>query len=111
MCRDGKGVKEDRQQAIKWARRAARQGLHQSQCLLGDLYYLMKERSRNRIHAFIWWSIAASQGSEEGLVRATKLEPELAESELEIAEKVALEEVTEIYGTSEPDTDEVADFH
>ena len=32
-------------------------------------------------------------------------------NELEIAEKVALEEVAAIYGTSESDTDEVTDFH
>ena len=57
------------------------------------------------------WSIATSQGSEDALVRATELEPELDGGEMEIAEKVALEEVAAIYGTSESNTDEVPDLH
>ena len=64
--------------------RGAGQGLTQSQYVLGDLYYLMGESSGNRIHVFVWWSIAASQGSEDALVKAAELEPKLEGSELEV---------------------------
>ena len=37
-------ITKDRRQAIKWAKRAARQGLVLSQCLLGDLYFWLKRQ-------------------------------------------------------------------
>ena len=66
MHKMGLGVPKSEKEARKWSRLAAKQGNPQAQALLGSLYYKASgEESPDTLRAYIWYEVAAAQGSAE----------------------------------------------
>lgn len=59
---DGKGVKEDKAEAVKWWRKAAEQGYANSQCSLGYSYNYGRGIEKDYKEAVKWYQKAAEQG-------------------------------------------------
>ena len=60
MYRDGKGVPQDTQEAVKWYRKAAEQGNAQAQFNLGLMYSNGQGVPQDFIRAHVWYSVAAA---------------------------------------------------
>lgn len=65
MYMDGKGVKQDNAEAIKWFKLAAEQSHAASQNNLGVIYYI---HEKNELEAIKWFRMAAQNGSPEAQV-------------------------------------------
>lgn len=61
----GKGVNEDKVEAIKWYRRAAEKGNAKAQWRLGEHYYNGDGLDKNYEEAIKWYSKAAEQGDRD----------------------------------------------
>ena len=61
----GKGVEEDKEQAVHWLKLAAEQGNSLAQSLLGRAYYQGKGVQEDKEQAVHWWKLAAEQGLAE----------------------------------------------
>ena len=59
---NGKGVKPDDAQAVKWFTKAAEQNVALAQYNLGICYYYGKGVKENSQQAVMWWNRAANQG-------------------------------------------------
>ena len=62
MYLNGNGVQQDNEQAVKWFRKAAEQGLFASQSCLGMLYENGHGVPQDYVQAAIWYRKAAKQG-------------------------------------------------
>jgi hypothetical protein len=62
LYRDGRGVKQDWDEAIKWWHRAAEQGDRGAQFNLGSFYYVGYNGRRDDAEAAKWYGRAAEQG-------------------------------------------------
>jgi TPR repeat protein len=62
MYYQGKGVKEDFQEAFKWYQKAAKQGYAFAQCHLGRMYIEGKGVDKNLQEGILWYEKAAEQG-------------------------------------------------
>jgi TPR repeat protein len=60
MYRTGQGVPQGYQEALKWYRKAAKQGLPQAQSNLGVMYDLGQGVPQDYVRAHMWYSIAAA---------------------------------------------------
>jgi TPR repeat protein len=58
-------------EAFRWYDRAAKKGAVDAQINLGRLYYEGKGTKRDRIMAFVWFKLAASQNSNNSQKNAT----------------------------------------
>ena len=61
----GQGVPEDKEEGVKWFRKAAEQGHVEAQCLLGDCYYGGQGVPDDKAEAAKWYRKAAEQGHVE----------------------------------------------
>ncbi len=61
----GRGVPEDKEEAVKWFRQAAEQGHAPAQNTLGECYYNGEGVRKNKTMAVEWYSKAADQGDDE----------------------------------------------
>ncbi|HHF6253696.1 TPA: tetratricopeptide repeat protein, partial [Haemophilus influenzae] len=67
MYADGRGVKQDDVEAVKWFRKAAEQGVANAQAMLGFLYFLGKRGVQvNKSLAKEWFGKACDNGYQEG---------------------------------------------
>jgi hypothetical protein len=64
MCYNGKGVPEDKKEAVKWYRKAADQGHRSAQYYLGAMYYYGEGVPKDDVEAYKWYSLSAAQGNE-----------------------------------------------
>jgi TPR repeat protein len=62
--KNGEGVKQDYQEALKWYRKAAEQDYADAQLILGAMHYVGQGVEQDKVKAFEWWSQAARQGNE-----------------------------------------------
>ena len=62
MYQDGKGVSKDEDEAAKWYRMAAEQGLTDAQVSLGQMYKDGQGVPQDDIEAAKWYRMAAEQG-------------------------------------------------
>ncbi|MDW7771480.1 MAG: tetratricopeptide repeat protein [Desulfobulbaceae bacterium] len=62
--KNGDGVEQNYQEALKWYRKAAEQEYADAQVILGALHYAGQGVEQNKIMAFEWWLKAARQGNE-----------------------------------------------
>jgi len=69
MTANGKGVKQDYGEAIKWYRKAADQNHETAQLSLGLMYRDGKGIRRDLVRAHMWLSLAAAQGQREARKR------------------------------------------
>ncbi len=99
MYRDGRGVAQDYDEALRWWRKAAESGLVDAQFALGNIYAGDAGIARNNILAYMWYSIATAQSGDEWLraiagsnrdVLAARMTPaEIFESQRLVTEWVA----------------------
>lgn len=59
---NGKGVEQDKQEAVKWYRKAAEQGYAKSQCQLGFCYARGEGVAKDMNESLTWFHKAAEQG-------------------------------------------------
>ena len=64
MYDEGRGVRQDYVEAVRWYRRAAERGWAAAQNSLGIMYFEGKGVPVNYLEAYAWYSIAAAQGNE-----------------------------------------------
>lgn len=64
LYKNGEGVEQNYQEALKWYKKSAEQGNVDSQVILGALHYVGQGVAQDKIMAYEWWSKAASQGNE-----------------------------------------------
>ena len=75
MYSEGKGVKQDFREAVKWLRKAADQGYFPAQYDLGFIYANGKGVEQNFVTGYAWWNIAATNGQQnakKGLPQVAK---------------------------------------
>jgi len=63
MYRNGRGVKQDFKEAVKWFRKASEQGYAEAQYDLGLMYYLGRGVERDFQESETWMRKAAEQGN------------------------------------------------
>jgi TPR repeat protein len=73
MYKNGKGVPQNHQKAVKWYRKAAEQGLAPAQFYLGASYHNGEGVPQNRQEAVKWYRKAAEQGIAEAQSMLKKL--------------------------------------
>lgn len=64
MYKNGEGVEQNYQEALKWYKKAAEQGYADAQIILGSMHYVGQGVEQDKVMAFEWWSKAARQGNE-----------------------------------------------
>ncbi len=68
----GKGVTQDRKEAIKWFRLAAAQGSAEAQFILGNMYGMGQGVAVDLKRSYMWFQLAAALG-DEGAARALNI--------------------------------------
>ncbi|MDC0576256.1 sel1 repeat family protein [Nitrosomonadaceae bacterium] len=62
----GLGIKQNHQEAVEWHRIEAEQGIAFSQVRLGMLYFFGNSLIRDSVRGYMWVSLGASNGDENG---------------------------------------------
>jgi len=62
MYLNGEGVPESDAEAVKWYRKAARQGYADAQSNPGFMYEKGRGVHVNDVRAYMWWSLVSAQG-------------------------------------------------
>lgn len=89
MLRLGQGGKEDYSLALKQYRLAAQQGDRMAQYRMGTLREKGLGAPRNRIHAYAWLSLAATEGMPEAVQARDELEAAMTQPEVKQAQKLS----------------------
>ncbi|MCF3099851.1 sel1 repeat family protein, partial [Aeromonas australiensis] len=89
MLRLGQGGKEDYALALKQYRQAAQQGDRMAQYRMGTLREEGLGAPRNRVHAYAWLSLAATEGMPEAVQARDELEEAMTKQEVKQAQKLS----------------------
>lgn len=89
MLRLGQGGKEDYTLALKQYRLAAQQGHRMAQYRMGTLREEGLGAPRNRVHAYAWLSLAATEGMPEAVQARDELELAMTKQEVKQAQKLS----------------------
>lgn len=81
----GEGAPLDEAAAFRWFRQAAELGVADSQFNLGVLYQQGRGVNTSASEALFWFLVAARQGDQDAAARATALEPQLSQMQLQQA--------------------------
>jgi TPR repeat protein len=81
----GEGAPLDEAAAFRWFRQAAELGVADSQYNLGVLYQQGRGVNASASEALFWFMVAARQGDEDAGARATALEPQLSQIQVQQA--------------------------
>ena len=81
----GEGAPRDEAAAFRWFRQAAELGVGDSQYNLGVLYQQGRGVNRSASEALFWYMVAARQGDQDALARATALETQLPQIQVQQA--------------------------
>lgn len=81
----GEGAPLDEAAAFRWFRQAAELGVADSQYNLGVLYQQGRGVNASASEALFWFLVAARQGDQDAGARATALEAQLAQNQIEQA--------------------------
>ena len=74
---------------LKWYTRAAKQGCVSAQNNLGWLYSKTTTQFHNETKAYMWWFIAAQNGSQKALENMVRMETRLAPDNISKAQNMA----------------------
>lgn len=89
MLRLGQEGKEDYALALKQYRLAAQQGDRMAQYRMGTLREEGLGAPRNRVHAYAWLSLAATEGMPEAVQARDELEATMTKPEVKQAQKLS----------------------
>jgi localization factor PodJL len=81
----GEGAPLDEAAAFRWFRQAAELGVADSQYNLGVLYQQGRGVNASASEALFWFLVASRQGDQDAAARATALEPQLSQMQLQQA--------------------------
>jgi TPR repeat protein len=76
MYEEGRGVKQDYRESLKWYQIAASQGYLQAQNNLGRLYAEGRGAPQDYVRAYMWFKMAASRGvvtAQRNLLESAKM--------------------------------------
>ncbi|AIR68629.1 tetratricopeptide repeat protein [Dickeya fangzhongdai] len=90
MLRLGQGGKADYVEAMKQYRFAAHDGNRMAQYRMGMMRQDGLGASRNRIHSYAWYSLAATEGMAEAIAARNDLEATMQPDEIKAGQKLAM---------------------
>ncbi|MCV9878095.1 tetratricopeptide repeat protein [Brenneria izbisi] len=90
MLRWGQGGKADYGEALKQYQLAAHKGNRMAQYRMGIMRQEGLGASRNRIHAYAWYSMAATEGMPEAIHARNDLEATMQPDEIKAGQRLAL---------------------
>jgi len=76
---------------VKWFRKAAEQGLPQSQRGLSFMYNLGQGVPVNNVKAYMWYSLAKAQGDEYAASNLDIIKEQMSHAQIDEAQKLAAE--------------------
>jgi uncharacterized protein len=88
MYEKGKGVPENDAEAVKWYRKAAEQGSELGQTKLGLIYYFGGDPTKV-IRAYVWLSMAKTQGNRHAVKGLIRLKPKMTKQQIAQAQALA----------------------
>ena len=88
MYDEGKGVKKDYIEAVKWYRLSAELGNASAQSNLGLMYAEGQGVLKDYILAYMWFDLAFSNGSKNGLEGLKMVENKMSTSQIEKAQEM-----------------------
>jgi len=91
MCHNGEGVAQDDAEAVKWYRKAAKQGQANAQYNLGFMYEDGKRVTQDHVQPLMWYTIAAAQGNELARKLRDSLAEEMTPEQIAQAQRLARE--------------------
>lgn len=91
MYRNGSGVLENHQAAVKWYRLAAEQGHASAQSELGGMYARGEGVPEDYVQAYAWYILAAAQGEQHAFKLKDDLRPTMSTEQVADAQKLAAE--------------------
>lgn len=91
MYANGQGIEKDYEEAAKWYRKAAEQGIPQAQYRLANLYVEGKGVPQDFEIAYVWYSTAAHQGHTGAAESVPPAAAMLSPDELKAAKKLSAE--------------------
>lgn len=97
MFLSGLGVPQDYGAAAKWYKRAAEQGNPDAQVRLSSMYALGRGVKQDDVYALMWANIAVSSGKENGIEYRNIVVDGMSPSQIEKAQKLALECIAKNY--------------
>ena len=89
MYDNGRGVPENKAEAVKWYRKAADQGDADAQFNVGVMYANGDGVPENDIRAYVWWSMAKTQGNAEAAKNLGILKPRMTKQQIAEAQALA----------------------
>ncbi len=91
MYYQGQGVEVDYAIAYSWLSKAADQGDDVAQTMLGVMYGEGQGVPQDRVKAHMWLSLGAQQGNTSAKFRLESLTPQMSETDLAEAQRLATE--------------------
>ena len=88
---NGRGVRKDYKEAVKWYRKSAEQGHDLAQYYLGEMYYRGQGVRKNKSMAHMYWNIAAVSGYKIAIKERDRIEGVMSDSQIEKAQDLARE--------------------
>ena len=96
MHRDGDGVPQDYNKALKWYRQAAERGYGQAQSAIGGMYHEGKGVPQDNVKAYVWLNVGVFNGGPGGELR-DEIGSEMTIPQLRQAQDIARECVRKEY--------------
>ncbi|MBH89052.1 MAG: hypothetical protein CMF71_02315 [Magnetovibrio sp.] len=91
MYDNGRGVKQDSKESIRWYRKSVEQGHIGSRYTLGVMYANGSGVRQDNVYAHMWFNIAASSGDENGAINRDIIARRMSKEQLDKALKLARE--------------------
>jgi len=91
MDNNGQGVPQNYEEAVKWFRKAAEQGLAHGQHNLGVMYQYGQGVPQDYVLAQMWYNLAVAQGDEEARKESDIVAKQMTPEQIAEAQKLARE--------------------
>ena len=89
MYQEGQGVAKDPKEAIRWYRKAAKQGHSTAQAMLGWMYSNGRGVMHDDVMAYVWSNVASANGDEDASGNIKIYAKKLDKSDLRKAQKLS----------------------
>ena len=91
MYAEGRGVKRDEAEAVKWYRKAAEQGIVLAQSKLGLMYAQGQGMIQDYVQAYMWAILAGERGDFKGSMVRELISKRMTLEQVDEAERLARE--------------------
>ena len=100
MYLNGQGVEQSYEEAGKWFRKAAEQGIPQAQYKLGYLYSKGQGLPKDLEYAYAWYRVGAAHNHQKSINSIDDIKEQLSDEEFKEAEKLSMDFIKQ-YGPGE----------